>query len=269
MAHYTMRQFTNVALVVYGPGAFIAAPGVPVQVINQPTTPPTVLNESKTHDLTNHLYQQRAYWLWGHASLFDILPRASSNCTTYTVGTGDTCTGIGKSQDVTWAQLLAWNSQIDSTCFNLGSLVNTTICVSNLVGNYGLGGMTTIVTTTAAVPSPTGDCTNSRCGQYYKVAANETCTTMTDKSSISRNNLLFLNPELFQNCTNLLADTYYCVQLVGYIATYLGYGQSLNSKVPFNETFSTSLPSEPPMVWPTGSSPIIPLANGTRTDCTQ
>ncbi|KGO39632.1 hypothetical protein PEX1_079750 [Penicillium expansum] len=138
----------------------------------------------------------------------------------------------------------------------------------------------------SAVPSPTGDCTNSRCGQYYKVAANETCTTMTDKSSISRNNLwvtclflagktkangdsLFLNPELFQNCTNLLADTYYCVQLVGYIATYLGYGQSLNSKVPFNGTLSTSLPSEPLMVWLTGSSPIIPLANGTRTDCTQ
>ena len=98
------------------------------------------------------------------ASLFDILPRAS---TTYNVGTGDTCTGIEKPQDVTWAQLLAWNSQIDSTCSyvvtpielqsstnegihsSLGSLVNTTICVSNPVGNYGLGGMTTIVTTTA------------------------------------------------------------------------------------------------------------------------
>lgn len=50
------------------------------------------------------------------ASIFDILLRASSDCTIYTVGTGDTCTGIGKSQDVTWAQLLAWNSQIDSTC---------------------------------------------------------------------------------------------------------------------------------------------------------
>ncbi|KAJ5669912.1 uncharacterized protein N7477_005275 [Penicillium maclennaniae] len=109
---------------------------------------------------------------------------------------------------------------------------------------------------------------------------------MTDKFSISRNNLrvtslfmagqtrangdsLFLNPKLFQNCTNLLADTYYCVQPVGYIVTYSGYGESSTSTVPFDETPSTSLPSQPPMAWSTGSNPIIPLANGTRTDCTQ
>lgn len=107
---------------------------------------------------------------------------------------------------------------------------------------------------------------------------------MTDKFSIPRSNLyvacyhlagktksngdsLFLNSELFENCTNLLAGTYYCVQPVGYIATYSGYGESSTSTVPFDETPSTSLPSEPPMVWPTGSSPIVPLANGTRKDC--
>ena len=138
----------------------------------------------------------------------------------------------------------------------------------------------------SAVPSLTGDGTNSRCGQYYKVAVNETCTTITEKFSISRNNLwatylflvekikanggsLFLNPELFQNCTNLLADTYSCVQPVGYIETYSGYGESSTSTVPFDETPLTSLPSQPPMAWLTGSSPIIPLANGTRTDCTE
>ncbi|KAJ6094428.1 hypothetical protein N7467_001941 [Penicillium canescens] len=210
-----------------------------------------------------------SFFAAAEASLFDIFTRASLNCTTYTVETGDTCTGIGKSQDVTWAQLLAWNSQINSVCSNLGSLVNTAICVSNPVGNFGLGGMTTIVTTTAAIPSPTGDGTTSRCGEYYKVAKDETCTTMTDKFSISRSNLLFLNPELFQNCTNLLADTYYCVQPVGYIATYSGYGASSTSTVPFDETPSTSLPSQAPHAWPTGSSPVIPLANGTRTDCNQ
>jgi hypothetical protein len=108
-----------------------------------------------------------SFFAAAEASLFDIFPRASLNCTTYTVETGDTCTGIGKSQDVTWAQLLAWNSQINSVCSyvlilklwqrsanerihsNLESLVNTAICVSNPVGNFGLGGMTTIVTTTA------------------------------------------------------------------------------------------------------------------------
>ncbi|KAJ5175095.1 uncharacterized protein N7482_000972 [Penicillium canariense] len=94
---------------------------------------------------------------------------------------------------------------------------------------------------------------------------------MTDKLSISRNNLLFLNPELFQNCTNLLADTYYCVQPVGYIATYSGYRESSTSTVPFDETSSTSLPSQPPMIelsaTGTGVTTPYPVQTGMVATC--
>lgn len=56
---------------------------------------------------------------------------------------------------------------------------------------------------------------------------------------------------------------------MGYIATYPGFGESSTFTMPFdeNENPSTSVPSQPPMVWPAGSGSIIPLANGTRTDC--
>ncbi|KAM0811391.1 putative LysM domain-containing protein [Seiridium cardinale] len=37
---------------------------------------------------------------------------------------------------------------------------------------------------------------------------------------------LFLNPEVWSNCTNLYLDYYYCVEAVGYISTYSGYGGS-------------------------------------------
>lgn len=40
----------------------------------------------------------------------------STNCKTYTVQSGDTCASIGKSSGATWAQLLSWNSDINSEC---------------------------------------------------------------------------------------------------------------------------------------------------------
>lgn len=50
------------------------------------------------------------------ASFFSIFPRVSSNCTAYTVLSGDTCTSIGRSQNVTYAQLLSRNFGINSVC---------------------------------------------------------------------------------------------------------------------------------------------------------
>ncbi|KAJ5894807.1 hypothetical protein N7495_006498 [Penicillium taxi] len=55
--------------------------------------------------------------------------------------------------------------------------------------SFALSGMTTIVTTTASILSPTGEGTKSRCAEYYKAGKDETCTTMADKFSISRSDL--------------------------------------------------------------------------------
>ena len=51
------------------------------------------------------------------ASLFgNFWPRQSQNCTLYTVQFGDTCFGIASNNNATYAQIVAWNSEINTVC---------------------------------------------------------------------------------------------------------------------------------------------------------
>ncbi|KAK6222736.1 hypothetical protein LQW54_000917 [Pestalotiopsis sp. IQ-011] len=78
---------------------------------------------------------------------------------------------------------------------------------------------------------------------------------------------LFLNPEVWTNCTNLLADYYYCVEAVGYLSTYAGHGGTTTTSV-FNQTAATAVPYVGNLLANCSSSqPTIPYANGTRNDC--
>lgn len=78
---------------------------------------------------------------------------------------------------------------------------------------------------------------------------------------------LFLNTDVWANCTNLWLDAYYCVEPVGYISTYPGYGGSPTTE-PFVPTNATSLP-DIGNGWAnfTETQPTIPIANQTRVDC--
>ncbi|KAF5697167.1 peptidoglycan-binding lysin domain-containing protein [Fusarium mundagurra] len=83
--------------------------------------------------------------------------------------------------------------------------------------------------------------------------------------TITRKDLLFLNQELFSNCTNLLAGVYYCVQPVGYISTYPGYDGS-STRPPIQPMSATTLPN-PPAKTNKPALSVVPIANGTRNDC--
>ncbi|KAH7009491.1 hypothetical protein EDB80DRAFT_891746 [Ilyonectria destructans] len=200
------------------------------------------------------------------AAVVDLFPRAAS-CTEYTIKTGDTCFTIGRSQDVTHAQIVAWNSGIDTACSNLGSYVDTQICVSNPLGDFAMSsnsiGATTVMTTVAAVPTPIPDNTNSKCGEYCQVAAGDDCATLTTYSGIT---LPLLESSGLENCTNLWLDYYYCVQLVGQISTYAGYGGS-STRPPFVKTPTTEVPYVDLLAGYPSSDAVIPLANKTRVDC--
>ncbi|EED18781.1 LysM domain protein, putative [Talaromyces stipitatus ATCC 10500] len=195
---------------------------------------------------------------------------SSSECVSYAILGSDTCFTIASANSITWAQLLAWNPTLSTTCSNLHSFTN--ICVSNPAGNYSMptntAGVTQIITTTAAIPTPTVDGSNPDCGEwYYHVGDDDNCDYITETFSISLKDFLFLNPEVYSNCTNLWAGYYYCAEPVGYISTYPGYLSTSTSSM-FNQTPTTQLPPgtniEPD--WLT-TAPIIPLANGTRKDC--
>ncbi|KAL4733764.1 hypothetical protein BDV11DRAFT_175388 [Aspergillus similis] len=198
-----------------------------------------------------------------------LLRPAAADCAVYTVQAGDTCVSIGRANNATYAQLLAWNSEIDVQCSNLGNLTGSELCVSNPLGDYSIQtntiGNPEIVTTAAPVPSPTPDETNSNCGEYYLVESGQDCGTITTQFEITLNDFLFLNPQVWENCTNLMKDYYYCVRPVGYITSYPGYGGSTTTE-PFVQTPSTPVP-ENPLANYSSSQPVIPIADDTRRDC--
>jgi hypothetical protein len=79
---------------------------------------------------------------------------------------------------------------------------------------------------------------------------------------------LFLNPHVWENCTNVYREYWYCVRPVGYISTYPGY-TSTTPTTEFVQTPSTPLPvvDNPMPGLNETKPPIIPVANGTRIDC--
>ncbi|KAL2759724.1 carbohydrate-binding module family 50 protein [Sodiomyces alcalophilus JCM 7366] len=155
----------------------------------------------------------------------DVWTRAAEpgNCEVYIVEAGDTCMSIARNANATYAQIVAWNDDIDLACSNLGELQGDEICISNPLGDYVLPvnpvnsqGISAIITTTA----------------------------------------LFLNPHVWENCTNVYAEYYYCVRPVGYLSTYPGYPSPTSTRE-FIHTPTTDVPC----------GPTIPIAKGTRRDC--
>lgn len=85
---------------------------------------------------------------------------------------------------------------------------------------------------------------------------------------------MVLNPQVWENCTNLWLDYSYCVKPVGVITTYPGYGGTAapsSTTTPFKKTESTDVPLDGNQTDPSeGFEPAIdpiPLAKGTRLDC--
>ncbi|KAL4862529.1 hypothetical protein BDV12DRAFT_190368 [Aspergillus spectabilis] len=131
-------------------------------------------------------------------------------------------------------------------------------------GNVG-GHMLVVGALREPAPSPTPDETNSNCGEYSLVEAGQDCGTVTAEFEITLADFLFLNPQVWEDCTNLWVDYYYCVRPVGYINTYPGYGGNPTTDS-FEQTPSTPLP-ENPLANYSSSEPVFPIANGTRRDC--
>ncbi|KAL2867795.1 LysM peptidoglycan-binding domain-containing protein [Aspergillus lucknowensis] len=174
--------------------------------------------------------------------VFAALPVVTADCAVYTVKDGDTCASIGRANNATYAQLLARNSEIDTRCSNLGDIIGSELGVSNPLGDY-------------AIPTNT-------------IGSPDIMTTIAYGSlprSVSK------NPQVWENCTNLMRDYYYCVKPVGYITTYPGYGSSATTD-PFEPIPCTPLPdpgpgNRDPFANYPSTFPVIPLANGTRRDC--
>ncbi|KAL2683337.1 hypothetical protein Neosp_007807 [[Neocosmospora] mangrovei] len=151
-------------------------------------------------------------------------PRAENdqNCELYSVKDGDTCLSIIRQTNVTFAQIISWNPDLDKQC---------------------------------------------ACAEYHLVTAGEDCGAFTVKYGITLKDFIFLNPHVWENCTNVYKDYYYCVRPVGYISTYPGYLPTTSTKE-FVQTPFTPLPLEYDIFADyVSTNPVIPLANNTRQDC--
>ncbi|KAI5264549.1 hypothetical protein E4T47_08733 [Aureobasidium subglaciale] len=206
----------------------------------------------------------------------------SGTCKTHKVEPEEDCLQLVYQFGMTITQLRTWNPNLSPDCGNFDTVVGHQICVSN-PSNFTMPTNTRALSTTAptvaaSVPTDIVDGTNLNCGQYYHINEGDTCAHISVAKAISLNDFYFLNPEINSNCTNLYLNYSYCVQPVGDISSYAGYGigavtsgvtEVSSTKVTGTPTAFDTLPDATMAtlnVEPT-SGYLFALANGTRGDC--
>ncbi|PLB53269.1 hypothetical protein P170DRAFT_404258 [Aspergillus steynii IBT 23096] len=206
-----------------------------------------------------------------------------ATCDVYTLQANQTCYDIALAYNSTFTvtQLISWNPDINRDCSNLEVMVGTHLCVS-APGDTGESSVTMTPTSTIATPiaAPTNvaNGTNTRCAKYYEAVPGDTCSSITVKMAISVADFYFLNPEINStSCSNLLAGSSYCVQAVGDIATYSGYGGYSNpcvTLVPLPSSCIATAVTTTDSGWtfPTYTTNTtqptpLPLAAGTWSNC--
>ncbi|KAI2643597.1 carbohydrate-binding module family 50 protein [Xylaria nigripes] len=201
----------------------------------------------------------------------------ANKCATVTVGVNATCADIAGTANITESQLHAWNPIINYACTNLASMNGTEVCVDapgrkfvTPTDTSALPPMTPTVP--ATIPTNAADGSDKPCGRWYSVQEGDYCNLLTLKFGISLNDLIFLNPALNVNCTNLLADESYCVQAVGDINTYSGRPGQMTLTIDPNATFTGVPFTQLPDATDTGYKRLytpLPTATGTRDDCVE
>ncbi|KAJ7186092.1 hypothetical protein C8R46DRAFT_1289630 [Mycena filopes] len=121
----------------------------------------------------------------------------TSGCTEYyTVLSGDSCSTLETHFDLTLSQFISMNPEIDATCANLA-----------------LGDAYCVRSSNATVPANVAPGTiTSGCIQYYTIVSGDSCTTVEDQFNLVLAEFIRMNPEINENCSNLLLDEAYCVK---------------------------------------------------------
>ncbi|KAI0364298.1 hypothetical protein BV20DRAFT_1125711 [Pilatotrama ljubarskyi] len=144
----------------------------------------------------------------------------SGSCPLYTVKANGTCVGIYMANGISWAQLLAWNPQIDSYCTNINTQVGKAICIGPPGGGYQAStALPPVSGTPTALAIPTGPIApgsdRSLCGMWYEAAPGDTCPQILQIFQITNDTFYTLNPNVNSDCSNLLAGFEYCVAVFG------------------------------------------------------
>ncbi|KAI0132936.1 hypothetical protein BJ170DRAFT_265966 [Xylariales sp. AK1849] len=213
-------------------------------------------------------YLMQANNLAGYCSDF---PEAGSTlcipqgCGIYTVQANDTCYDIVQTYNgsLSVTQMVSWNPNINRGCTNLDQLEGYQICVSYPGIPHVATTATTSATVTslAAVPTNLAPNTTTDCAKYYTVVDGDTCAAISLANGISLSDFYFLNPAVNSTCGNLWLNYAYCIEAVGKIVTYSGYGGTTVTADPCmsisapSSCFVTTYPTTTVKPWPAvGSS---------------
>lgn len=135
---------------------------------------------------------------------------------------GNTLLSVGQGQSSTGPSIIA-----------LGQASATSPVPGNLVTYTGVSYYPpSAATLTATRPSNVYPSASSDCAKYGSyLDGDDGCMRLCIRNGISYQDLLFLNPGLKEDCSNLWKDTLYCVQPVGNITTYSGYLGMVTSRI--------------------------------------
>ncbi|KXJ89899.1 hypothetical protein Micbo1qcDRAFT_121333 [Microdochium bolleyi] len=152
-------------------------------------------------------------------------PGLVSNCDQfYMVKQGDSCAAITAEFGITQQQLAEWNPTVGDSCGGLWA--DTWACVHTIglvvTTQKTMAPTTTKPTTTITsagngikTPSPLQPGLVNNCDKFYMVKAGDTCAAIAAQHGITQAEFELWNPKTGDACTNIWADTWACVHIIG------------------------------------------------------
>lgn len=123
----------------------------------------------------------------------------TEGCTKYyTVVSGDSCAVIESEFNVTLAQFISFNPEINSQCTNLG--LGSAYCVAS-----------SNATSTGPPPNVAPGTITDGCTDYHTVVSGDSCSVIETTFNLTLAQFIAMNPEINSQCTNLILGDAYCV----------------------------------------------------------
>lgn len=127
----------------------------------------------------------------------------TQGCTQYyTVVSGDSCPAVEAKFNLTLAQFVAMNPEINSQCSNLA--LDEAYCVNSSNSTSGGG-------TSGPPPNVAPGTITAGCTTYYTIVSGDSCALVETKFNLTLVQFVTMNPEINSDCTNLILGEAYCV----------------------------------------------------------
>ncbi|KAF3069352.1 LysM domain-containing protein [Trichoderma lentiforme] len=127
----------------------------------------------------------------------------------YQVQVADTCSHISLANSVSIDLFKLINPAIDKDCFNL--ITGLWYCVHPILG-WNATDISSGDSTTVAPPAPTPTGTTDQCFAWHVVVSGDSCFSLQSTLGATMAQLLAWNPNLKDDCSNLLLGVAYCVR---------------------------------------------------------